>query len=81
MPYDNIKPISELQYNIMIYVDQWTHKQDNPISQKSIIQEMEKQGRKKYTVINAINRLLVKGYLRRGIVRSNSSYYVQTRRV
>lgn len=81
MGYNNIKPISETQYNIMQLVDKWVHTENTPIAQKTIIEEMTKQGTKKYTTIHAINRLLVKGYIRRGVVRSNSTFYVQTRRV
>jgi len=81
MGYTNISDINELQYNIMKYIGVWVHSEDTPISQVSIISEMTKQGSSKYTTINAINALLRKGYIRRGVVRSNSTFYVQIRTV
>lgn len=65
----------------MIIIDKWARENKTPIGQKEIITNMEKQGVKSYTTINAINSLLKKGYIRRAIITSNKSFYVQLRRL
>ena len=73
--------VNELQTKIMRLVDEWTHKERTPISQKYIISQMEENGIKNFTTKNAINSLLRKGYIRRAVVTSNKSFYVQIKRV
>jgi len=52
-----------------------------PIPQKEIIEEMKRRGRKVSTVVNALNGLLKLGYIRRGEIISNKTFYVQLRKI
>jgi hypothetical protein len=40
---------------------------------------MKKEGVKSFTVINALNSLINKGYIRRGVMDSTRTYYVMLR--
>lgn len=73
--------ITELQRDVMTVVENWARENKKPISQKQIIDQMNTGGVKRYNSINAINALLKKGYIRRAIVVSNKSYYVQLRKM
>ena len=79
--YTNLYEVNELQTKIMEFIDKWVHEEKTPVPQKEIIIEMKRQGVKDFTAVNAINSLLKKGYIRRAVVISNKSYYVQLRRV
>lgn len=79
--YINLHDINELQTKIMQFVDKWVHEEKSPVPQREIVIAMKLIGTKDFTVINAINSLLKKGYIRRAITISNKTYYVQLRRV
>lgn len=72
---------NQLQRDIMIFVDSYVRSSDVPISRKIIISEMVSRGKKDFTIINSLNSLLKKGYLRRTIGTSNKTSYVQLKRV
>jgi len=75
----NLKPINKLQQEIMKFVDWWAREKKTPIPRKEIIEEMESQGITFSTTRNAINSLLKKGYIRRAVMASNKTFYVQLR--
>ena len=77
----NLKEINKLQYSIMIFVDEWARNEKTPVPRKEIVKNMEKDGVKSFTTINAINSLLKKGFIRRAVMISNKSYYVQLRNI
>jgi DNA-binding transcriptional regulator PaaX len=79
--YRDFSEVNKLQTDIMIVVDTWVRTEKTPIPQKEIIQAMKDAGIKDFTVINAINALLRKGYIRRAYTISNKTYYVQLRRL
>lgn len=79
--YINLKEINKLQTRIMKFVDVWVHEEKTPIPLKEIIAEMKRQGVKDFTTVNAINGLLNKGYIRRAVTISNTTSFVQLRRV
>lgn len=79
--YTNLFEITELQFNIMRYIDGWAKEKKIPIPQKEIVKEMGGREIGKPTVLFALNGLLRKGYLRRAVIISNKVYYVQLRRV
>ena len=79
--YINLKEINKLQTRIMKFVDQWAHEEKTPIPLKEIIEEMKRQGIKDFTTVNAINGLLNKGFIRRAVTISNTTSFVQLRRV
>ena len=76
-----MRDINKLQYNIMLFVEEWAHKEKTPIPRQEIVKGMGKKGVKSFTAINAINSLLKKGYIRRAIVISNKTYYVMLRSI
>lgn len=73
--------VNQLQTDIMLFVDVWVHKEKTPVPLKEIIAEMKRQGIKEFTTIDAIKALVHKKYLRKAIMISKSSFYVQLRRV
>lgn len=75
-PYD----VNTLQIKIMQFVDDWARFEKTPIPRAKIIAHMKSIGVKDFTCIFALNSLLRKGYIRRAIMISNKSYFVQLRR-
>lgn len=76
-----IRDINELQQHIMRVIDDWVHEKKVPIPHKKILAKMGEVGVKTYTTINALNALIKKGYIRRGCIVSNTTTYVQLRRI
>lgn len=79
--YTNLYDITELQQVIVRFITYWASTVKTPIPQKEIIEEMERHGRKASTVVNALNGLLKLGYIRRSVEVSNTTSYVQLRRL
>lgn len=79
--YISIDGVNPLQTSIMQFVDFWVHEKKTPIPLQAILSHMKQEGVKEVTTVNAINILLRKGYIRRAIVTSNKSSFVQLRRV
>ena len=79
--YTNLYEITELQQKIMRFVDYWVHVEKGPIPRKVIIDQMIERNEKERTVENALNGLLNLGYIRRAVITSNKTYYVQLRRL
>ena len=79
--YTNLYDITDLQQRIVKYIDYWVHVEKSPIPQKNIINEMESHGDNNRTVTNALNGLLRLGYIRRAMIISNKTFYVQLRRL
>lgn len=79
--YAEFSEINLLQRNIMLFIDWWVHEEKTPVPQKEVIMAMRIRGTKSFTAINALNSLLKKGYIRRAVVISNKTSYVQLRRV
>lgn len=80
--YSELYEISELQRSIMIYIGQCAREErDQPVPQKAVIDRMKIDGVKDFTTINALHSLLKKGYIRRAVITSNKTYYVQLRTV
>lgn len=77
----NLKPINKLQQDIMKFVDHWARTEKTPIPYSEIMKYMKAKGVKSYTIINALNVLLKKGYIRRAVIISNRTFYVQLRKV
>ena len=79
--YTNLYGITKLQQKIMRFIDYWVHVEKTPIPRKSIIDEMKTKNEKSSTVVNALNGLLRLGYIRRAVITSNKTYYVQLRKI
>ena len=79
--YTNLYEITELQQTIVKYITYWASTEKEPIPQREIIDEMKRKGKKHSTVVNALNGLLKLGYIRRAVITSNKTYYVQLRRI
>lgn len=79
--YTNLSEINDLQTAIMHFIADWVHIEKTPIPLKEIIEGMTLQGVHNFTTIKAIDVLLKKGYIRRAIVISNKSSFVQLRSV
>jgi hypothetical protein len=77
----NFNGISDLQVAIMHLIDDWAHKNSYPIPLKEIKTRMVNDDIKNYTVVNALTLLIKKGYIRRAVTMSNTTSYVQLRRV
>jgi hypothetical protein len=79
--YQDLYGVSQLQKQIMEFVEDWVHTKKVPIPKQEIVAFMLAEGTKDFTTANAIKSLLRKGYLRRAVITSNKTYYVQLRRV
>jgi DNA-binding MarR family transcriptional regulator len=75
----NFDDINKLQTTIMQFVDSWARSVKTPVPQKEIVAHLRTVGVKDYTVVNALNTLLQKGYIRRSVSISNRTSYVQLR--
>lgn len=75
----NLGEINKLQENIMYFIDDWVHKEKTPVPHKQIINNIK--GVAPPTIIKALNCLLKKGYIRRSVVMTSRTSYVQLRRV
>lgn len=73
--------VNRLQQDIMCFIEWWVHEKKTPIPLKAIIKKMKDKGIKDFTTTFAINSLLKKGYIRRAIVISNTTSFVQLKRV
>jgi len=74
--------INALQTNIMLFIKGWANTKKTPIPQKEIIHYMTAHGTKSFTVLNAINALLFKGFIRRAVTEyQNKSFYVMIRNI
>lgn len=65
----------------MRFVDKWVHEVKTPVPFRSIVDEMRKKGIPEITTRSSLNSLMKKGYLRRAVVTSNKTFYVQLKRV
>lgn len=74
--YTDLADINELQRKIMRFIINRAKIKKTPIPLKILIKEMEHQSVNDFTTIKAINVLLRKGYIRRGIVKPNK--YMKT---
>ena len=79
--FTDFNEITELQMNIMLCIQKWVHDKKTPIPLTVIIAHMEQNNIKNFTTIKAIGSLLKKGYIRRGNVISNKTFFVQLRTV
>ncbi|MAG60120.1 hypothetical protein CMO96_05040 [Candidatus Woesebacteria bacterium] len=79
--YRNHREVNQLQEDIMKFVDWWVHEEKTPVPHKEIIAKMKEEGVIAITTIKALGSLIKKGYLRRGYISSNKTFYVQLRRI
>lgn len=77
--YTSISELNGLQTKIMTFIEWWVHHKKTPIPLREIVDNMILQGTKKDTTVKSINVLLKKGYIRRAVITSNKSYFVQTK--
>lgn len=83
--YVSFRTISNLQFEIMKFVDFWVKTENTPVPRKEIVKAMEAIGKTKYAVKNALFGLMRQGYLRSAImgvdVPLNERFYVKLRGV
>jgi hypothetical protein len=79
--YINLDEVNKLQTEIMNLIDEWVRTQKTPVPHKQILKSMKEQGIGFPTTVNALNSLLHKGYIRRAVMISNKTFYVQIRRI
>ena len=78
-PYSPFEELNKLQTEIMIYISEWVRDKKTPVPHKQVLREFVIRGVKSFTVSNALNSLLHKGYVRRAFTQSNKTFYVQIR--
>ena len=84
--YVSLRVVSDLQANIVEFVDVWVHEKKTPVPRNEIFKAMRSNNCADITVKKAIEGLLRQGYLRRAIIgidqrTSNRTFYVQLRRL
>lgn len=79
--YMSIDDVSQLQKDIILFIDWWVHIHKTPVPQREIVIEMKNKGVKDFTCVHALSTLINKGYIRKGFSLSNRTIYVQLRRI
>lgn len=79
--YINYSDITELQTDVMKFVDFWVHTKKTPVPRAEIIKYMSKKGKSMPVTRDAINSLKRKGYIREAFTISNKTMFVQLKRV
>lgn len=79
--YINYSDVTELQTEVMKFVDNWVHTKKTPVPRAEIIKYMQTKGKSMPITRDAINRLKDKGYIREAFTISNKTMFVQLRRV
>ena len=79
--YISISDLTELQNKIMQFISEWSHQEKTPVPLWLVKRVMMAENVKEPTAINAINGLLLKGYIRRAYIISNKTYFVMLRSI
>ena len=79
--YISLSELNNPQTRIMELIDVWVHQEKTPIPLKEVIKQMEKKGIDKNTTIYSLKILVKNGYIRRSLVISNKTSFVQLRRI
>jgi len=79
--YTSLNELNDTQTTIMTYISWWVNEKKTTVPLKEIIDNMIQEGIKKDTTVKALQVLLKKGYIRRAVVISNKSYFVQLRSI
>ena len=79
--YTSLSELNDTQTTIMTYISWWVNEKKTTVPLKEIIDNMIQEGIKKDTTVKALQVLLKKGYIRRAVVISNKSYFVQLRSI
>ena len=79
--YSSTSDLTGLQQEIMHVIIDWIHKKNTPIPLKQIMITMKDKGVKDPTIVNSVNGLLLKGYLRRACIISNRTFFVMMRSI
>lgn len=79
--YHRISEITDLQIEIMRFVDLWVHEKKTIVPQKEVILQMSQRGVHYKGTVNALNGLMNKGYIRKAYNTGNRTSYVALRRI
>ena len=79
--YISLSEISNTQTIVMTFIQEWIKNQKTPVPHKQILINMKANGIGNPTIVLALQTLLKKGYIRRAVMISNKTYYVQIRRI
>lgn len=79
--YSPYEEINDQQMEIMIFIDKWVRTEKTPVPRQKIMAEMKARKIPSITVEWSLNVLLRKGYIRRAIITSNKTSYVQLRNI
>jgi hypothetical protein len=79
--YAIFNEINDLQTEIMVFVEYWVHEKKTPIPRQEIVAKMVEKGHHNFTVMNAIESLVRKQYIRKAYTSTNKTSYVQLRKI
>lgn len=78
--YTNLYAINRTQQLIIKYIHYWASTENVPIPHRTVLEEMERKGKKKSTIVHNLNGLVRLGYIRRAITTpANQTKYVLLR--
>lgn len=77
--YIDFYGLTKLQRTTFNVIDDWSRKNTTPIAHKEILKQMKAKGVQHDSIINSIRALVKKGYIRKAIIISNSTFYVRLR--
>ena len=79
--YMNFSEINDLQKEIMVFIGDWCRSKKTPVPQHEIVLAFTGRGVLFFTTVNALNVLVKKGYIRKSVMSSNTTNYIQLRTV
>lgn len=79
--YVDLNVLNKTQLKIMEIIEKWVKTEKTPIPKTKIVADMKAQDVGEATTQAALLGLVKRSYLRRAIVVSNKTYFVQLRRV
>jgi len=79
--YWDFEEINENQTKVMRFIIDWVKTKKTPVPHHEIIVGMKAQGYGEPTVVGILGFLLKNGYIRRAVVPSNKSFYIQIRTI
>lgn len=79
--YVSISEVNELQTKIMLFIQKWVKDKKTPVPHRKVLDGMKQKGVANSSTIYALKVLITKGYIRKAIMISNKTSYVQIRRI
>jgi len=71
--------INAMQLDVMRVIDTWVRTEKTPVPRRHVVKTMKDKGVREVTTKATLRVLLNRGYIRKGVVMSSRTVYVQLR--